>query len=96
MSMQGFLFVCLKQDRDVNEMSTDPCVLILARISNPQVVKMVNKAFSNGKPEEKIAANEPKKHVSSVHLSEQNSRNIFLLSIGSKAGISFLSPPVPF
>lgn len=42
------------------------------RLSNPQEAKRFSGPFSNGKPKEKIAANEPKQHVSSFHLSEQN------------------------
>ena len=37
-----FLLICFKQERDVNEMSADSCVRILARISNLQAVKRVS------------------------------------------------------
>lgn len=58
-------------------MSIDPCVGILAKISHPQVVKRVSRPFSNRKPEEKIAANEPNQHVSSFPLSGQNFQEYF-------------------
>lgn len=65
------LFVRFKQERNVSEMRADPCVGILAKISNPQVGKSVSRPFSNRKPKEKIAANDPNQHVSSFHLSGQ-------------------------
>lgn len=69
------MFVCFKQKSSVNEMSADPCVGILAKIPNPYVKKKkkkrISRPFSNRKPEEKIAANDPNWHVSSFYLSGQ-------------------------
>lgn len=71
----GFVFFffayIFKQARDVDKISINSCVGILARISNPEV-KRVSGPFSNRKLEEKIAVNEPNQHVSSFHHSRQN------------------------
>lgn len=66
----GFAYI-FKQARDVDKISNNSCVGILARISNPEV-KRVSGPFSNRKLEEKIAVNEPNQHVSSFHHSRQN------------------------
>ena len=66
-----FFAYIFKQARDVDKISINSCVGILARISNPEV-KRVSGPFSNRKLEEKIAVNEPNQHVSSFHHSRQN------------------------
>ena len=88
-----FLAYIFKQRRNVNKISVNPCVGILARISNPEV-KRVSGPFSNRKLEEKIAVNKPNQHASSsfkAKILEVLFYQVYALKLASP----FLSPPAP-
>jgi len=88
-----FLAYIFKQGRNVNKISVNPCVGILARISNPEV-KRVSGPFSNRKLEEKIAVNKPNQRASSsfkAKLLEVLFYQVYALKLASP----FLSPPAP-
>lgn len=77
-------------------MSATACVEILARLSNPQAVKRASGPFSNGKPDKKIAANEPSQRVSAFHPSGQNFQRYFSTNYTLQSWhFPSLSPPVP-